>query len=106
MAGKEWKGGSARLEPKEKEEAVEAEGLDAKVERSGWFGYWWFAIVAISLPYWHSARGVEPLGMVKCAEKLGIRTLWEITLWCCAGTLDEIHSGCSSKKVSQVTIVK
>ena len=38
MAGKEWKVGSARLEPKE-EEAVEAKGLDAKVERSGWFEY-------------------------------------------------------------------
>ena len=37
MAGKEWKGGSARLEPREKEEGVEAERLVAKVEWSGWF---------------------------------------------------------------------
>ena len=75
MAGKEWKGGSARLEPKEKEELVEAEGLVAKVERSGWFGCWWFAIVAISLPYWHSANCVERLDMVRYAETMGQRAL-------------------------------
>ena len=54
-AGKEWKGGSTRLEPKPEEKLFITEGVIAKIEWSGWFGCSRLAIVTCSLLHCHSA---------------------------------------------------
>lgn len=70
-AGKEWKGGSTRLEPKTQKHVFRIEGCVAKFEWSGWFGCSRLAIVTFSLLHCYSAcSSFKALDMAMCAENL------------------------------------